>query len=522
MFIRKKRAGRYDYLQVVENHREGSHTRQRVVATLGRLDRLQADGDIDTLMRSLERFCAQVKLQEAHSRGELRALGAWSIGPELIFGRLWDRLKLPAIIGGLLEGRKFEFDVEKAIFVTVLHRLFEAGSDRQAARWMTGVSVAGAEGIQLHHLYRAMRWLGGVKDRVEDGLFSAHQDLFTELSLVFFDTTSIYFEGRGGETLGQLGCSKDRRGDHKQVVVGALLTQTGRPISCDVAPGNQTDVTALLPMVDRARARFGLKRVCWVADRGMCSKDIIEGLEERQMEYILGVRMRAVKEVWEEVLSRAGRYRDVDDNLKVKEVWVGDRRYVLCYNPEEAAKDKADREAIIEALQEELERNPKALVSNRGYRRFLKIDGKAISINKDKVAEEERFDGRFVLRTNTTLPADEVALRYKELWMVEAFFRAAKSLLETRPVYHKYDDTIRGHIFSSFLALLLRHELMSSLALRGEKPEWADIVRDLAALQEVEVEQDGRRYRLRLPLQGVCGKVFQAVGVAVPSPVRAV
>ncbi|NPV54756.1 MAG: transposase, partial [Firmicutes bacterium] len=242
-------------------------------------------------------------------------------------------------------------------------------------------------------------------------------------------------------------------------------------------------------------------------------KDIIDELEKRQMEYILGVRMRAVKEVWEDVLSRVGRYRDVEDNLKVKEVWVGDRRYVLCYNPEEAAKDKASREAILEALEEELERNPKALVKNRGYRRFLKIDGKAISIDKDKVAEEERFDGKFVLRTNITLSADEVALRYKDLWMVEAFFRATKSLLETRLVFHRYDDTIRGHIFSSFLALLLRHELMSSLALRGEKPEWADIVRDLAALQEVEVEQDGRRYRLRLPLQGVCGKVFQAVGV---------
>ncbi len=282
---------------MVENHREGRHTRQRVVATLGRLDRLQADGDIDTLMCSLGRFCTQVKLQEAHSRGELRALGAWSIGPELIFGRLWDRLKVPAIIEGLLDGRKFEFDVERDIFATVLYRLFEAGSCRQAARWMTGVLVPGAEGIQLHHLYRAMRWLGGVKDRIEDGLFYAHRDLFTELSLVFFDITSIYFEGRGGETLGRLGHSKDRRGDHNQVVVGALLSQTGRPISCDVAPGDQVDVAALLPMVDRTRARFGLKRVCWVADRGMCSKDIIDELENRQMEYILGVRMRAVKEV---------------------------------------------------------------------------------------------------------------------------------------------------------------------------------------------------------------------------------
>ncbi len=232
--------------------------------------------------------------------------------------------------------------------------------------------------------------------------------------------------------------------------------------------------------------------------------------------------MRAVKEVWDEVLSRAYRYRDVDDNLKVNEVWVGDRRCVLCHNPEEAAKDKPDREAIIEALQEELKRNLKALVSNCGYCRFLKIDSKAISTNKDKVAEKERFDGRFVLMTNTTLRADEVALKCKELWMVEAFFRAAKSLLQTRPVFHKYDDTVRGHIFSSFLAVPLRHELMSFLALRGEKPEWADIVRDLAALQEVEMERDGRRWRLSLPLQGGCGKVFQAVGVAVPPPVRAV
>ena len=211
------------------------------------------------------------------------------------------------------------------------------------------------------------------------------------------------------------------------------------------------DVTAPLPMVDRARARFGLKRVCWVVNRGMCGKDIIEGLEERQMEYILGVRMRAVKEVGEDVLSRAGRYRDIDDNLKVKEVWVGERRYVLCYNPEEAAKDKASREAILEALEEELKRDPKALVKNRGYRRFLKIDGKAISIDKDRVVEEERFEGKFVLRTNTILPADEVALRYRDLWMVEAFFRAAKSLLETRPVFHKYDDIIRGHIFRASL-----------------------------------------------------------------------
>jgi len=354
---------------------------------------------------------------------------------------------------------------------------------------------------------------------VEEELFFLHRDLFTELSLVFFDTTSLYFEGRGGN-LGRFGHSKERRPDHKQVVVGALLTQEGRPVSCDIAPGDQTDVKTLLPIVDKARTQFDLERVCWVADRGMFSKEVIMGLEERGMEYILGAKMRNCKEVREEVLSRAGRYRVIKDNLMVKEVWVGDRRYVVCYNPEEAAKDKQDREAILEALEEQVKKDPKSLVKNRGYRRYLKIEDDAVSVDRQKAQKEERLDGKFVLRTNTSLSTEEVAIQYKRLWQVESFFRLSKDLLETRPIFHKYDNTIRGHIFCSFLALLLRYELMTRLQVQGEKPEWADLIRDVQALEEFTVEHDGRLYRLRLPLKGVCGKVFQAVGVAIPPPVK--
>ena len=188
------------------------------------------------------------------------------------------------------------------------------------------------------------------------------------------------------------------------------------------------------------------------------------------------------------------------------EVTVEGRRYVVCHNPSEAEKDKADREAILAELEEKLKSGPKALIGNRGYRRYLKVDGGAVVIDREKLKEEEKFDGKFVLVTNTALPAAEVAKQYKKLWMVEAFFRASKSLLETRPVFHQNGEAIRGHIFCSFLALLLRHELMERLKKRDEKPEWSDIIRDLAALQEVEVEQEGERYRLRLPLQGICGK----------------
>jgi len=385
---------------------------------------------------------------------------------------------------------------------------------------MRDVVVSGAEGLELHHLYRAMRWLGEAKDQVEEALFAGRRDLFTEVSLAFFDTTSLYFEGRGGESLGQYGHSKDHRPDLRQMVVGAVLTGDGRPVCCELWPGNQADGNALLPVVDRIRARFGIQRVCWVADRGMTSGAVIEGLEGRELQYILGARMRRQKEVREEVLSRAGRYHEVEDNLLVKEVWVEDRRYVVCHNPEEAAKDAADREAIVKALEDALNDGAGHLVGNRGYRRFLRVEKGAVVIDSRKVTEDARYDGKFVLRTNTSLPAGEVAVQYKRLLLVEQFFRATKSLLDTRPIFHQWDSTIKGHVFCSFLALVLVDELKRKLAEHGLKLEWDVIRQDLEALDQAQVREGDQWYLLRGPLQGVAGKVLQAAGVAVPPTLR--
>lgn len=199
-----------------------------------------------------------------------------------------------------------------------------------------------------------------------------------------------------------------------------------------------------------------------------------------------------------------------------------DRRYVVAYNPLEAARERGSRQAMLQTLEQKLAQGPKALVGNRGFRRFLKVAKGSITIDEAKVKAAARYDGKFVIRTNTDLPAAEVAQQYKRLWQVEAFFRAAKSLLDSRPVYHRWDATITGHLFVSFLALWLAHELQQRLAAKGRVLEWADILRDLEALEEVEVRHEDRLYRLRLPLQGVAGKVLQAVGVAVPPPVREV
>ncbi len=521
MFIRIKGTEPYRYLQVVENRRDGNRVVQRVLCTLGRMDQLVASGATDALLRSLARFGRQVRLVEGYRGGQLEAKQVRQIGPDLALGRLWDGVGIQGVIDNLLQDRRFEFPVERAIYVTVLHRLFESGSDRSCERWGRGLRIPGAEELELHHLYRAMRWLGEAKDMVEEALFCRRRDLFTEFTLAFFDTTSLYFEGRGGETLGRYGHSKDHRPDLRQMVMGAVLAGDGRPVSCELWPGNHVDSKALLPVVDRLRRRFGLKRVCWVADRGMVNQGTIEGLEERGMEYILGARMRQQREVREGVLGRGGRYREVADNLRVKEVWVEGRRYIVCHNPDEATKDAADRQAIVGSLEDKLKEGIKQLVGNRGYRRFLRTLKGAMTIDRDKVEQDARYDGKFVLRTNTSLPADEIAVQYKRLLMVEQFFRSAKSLLHTRPVFHQWDATIQGHVFCSFLALMLVDEMKRRLATRGWNLEWADIRHDLEALTEVEVRDGEETYLLRPPLQGVAGKVLQALGVAIPPSVRA-
>ena len=547
MFFRTKKSGPRSYLQLVENHWQDGRPQQTVLATLGRLDELQQRGAVDSLLCSGARFANKLLVLSAHQRGELTAERTLRLGAALIFERLWQQTGCAEVLAQLLAPRRFEFAVERAVFLRVLHRLLAPGSDRAADKWKHDYLLDGAAALELHHLYRAMAWLGEelpadaqggstrlvplcTKDRIEEGLFQRRRDLFTQLQVVFFDTTSIYFEGEGGDELGQYGHSKDHRPDLYQMIVGAVLDGDGRPICCEMWPGNTTDVKTLIPIVDGLYRRFGIVKVCIVADRGMISQETLNDLDQQGWPYILGARMRRCKEVRDQVLSDRGCFRVVHPKshdpkdpapLKVKDVRIDGRRYVVCVNEDEVKKDRADREALVAGLREQLRAGDKSLVGNKGYRRFLKVEGPGhFAIDEAKIAAEARYDGTWVLRTSTDLPTADVALQFKRLWLVEQWFRACKSLLETRPIYHQRDATIRGHVFCSFLALLLRYELQARLGARGPVPEWADVLADLERLQYVDVEQDGKRFRLRTQLQGTCGRVFRAVGVAIPPTVQ--
>jgi transposase len=532
MFIRVKKIGPYEYLYLVENAREGGRHVQRVIKALGRRDEVENSDLLDGLIASAARHSRRSIVLSSFYRGELPELRRLSIGPDLVFGRLWQETGCADVLRQLLGERQFGFDVERAIYLTVLHRLMVSGSDRHAHDWHQRLRIPGAEALTLRQAYKAMAWLGETTDDdrpitelIEEALYRHRQPLFGELSVAFFDTTSLYFEGRGGATLGQRGFSKDFRPQLHQVVLGIVLDGHDRPIASFLWPGNTADVTTLLPVVERLRTRFAISRACVVADRGMISAATIAGLEAQGIDYILGVRERSTAEVRTTVIDDDGvavpltilRQKGETD-LAIKDVVLGGRRYVLARNPEQARKDAETRTALLAGLERKLTQGDKALVGNAGYRRFLADPaGEGFTIDAAKVEADARYDGLFVLRTNTKLTALQVVLRYRNLLAVEQGFLAAKTLLATRPIFHRTDAAIRGHIFCTFLALVLRKELMDRLAARHlAMPEWQQVVDDLADLSEIEVEQDGRCALLRTAPGSTIDALCRAVGITLP------
>ena len=547
MYFRRKTSGGRAYLQIVESRREGDQVRQQVIATLGRYEDLKASGQLERLLRSGARFAEKAMVLGALDDDTAARIASRRIGPALVFERLWEETGCRAVIEELSGGRKHGFALERAVFLTVLHRLFGGGSDRAADRWREDYAIAGTDGLTLHHLYRAMAWLGEelpakeqdgrtpfaprcLKDVVEERLFDHRRDLLTRLDLVFMDTTSLYFEGAGGQTLGQHGYSKDHRPDLRQMILAVVIDGDGRPVCSEMWPGNTADVTTLIPVIERLRRRFAIARVCVVADRGLISAETLAELEARRLLYILGVRERTDKLVRELVLDDPAPFvplvmskRGKQVDYEAKAVMLAGRRYIVCRNHQEAEKDAADRAAILAALERQLAKGDKALIGNTGYRRYLKtISDEHFAIDAAKVEEEKKFDGIFVLRTNTDLNPLETMLCYKHLWTVEQTFRTAKHLLATRPIFHKLDETIRGHVFCSFLALVLKKALDDRIAAVGRAGSWPEIIADLDSLTETEIEHDGKRFVARSAPRPAASLALRAIGVALPPTIRPV
>ena len=523
MYMRETRQKRADgslvtHLQLVESvwnpHKKRSEV--RIVHNCGRAEDPKTAERLRNLARSILKKCDPQEIVQ-HS-AQWRLVDAWPYGPLYVLEALWQRLGLADIIANQLKGRKLGFPVERALFAMVANRACAPCSKLYCyEQWLReDVRMAGTDTLDLHHLYRAMDVLEAHKEDIEQALYFRLADLLNlDVELLFYDTTSLHFEideidqGHGEDdlvegsmaagaktykALRKRGLAKNGRSDAPQIVIGLAVTRDGLPVRHWVFPGNTVDVSTVAQVKDDLRG-WKLSRCVFVGDAGMVSQDNLNKLSASGGKYILCMPMRRGDEVTHEVLQRPGRYQQVADNLRVKEVVVGEgerrRRYVVCHNPAEEKRQRAHRRQVLDELNAELaslhevqgERHSKRvcqLRASRRYGRYLRLTkGGLLRIDAAKQRLEEQLDGKFVVHSNddSLTPAD-LALGYKQLQRVEEAWRTLKSGLRLRPVYHWAVHRIHAHVALSVLAMLLERVIEQACG-----DTWRNIRADLERIK---------------------------------------
>ena len=538
------------YLALAHNQRVGAVTKANVLLNLGREDRLDPGG-LRRLVRSINRYlgepdtdgtdAAAVTGTDTATEG-LRLMSSRPAGAAWLLHGLWKALDVDTALRKVLGGRRFTTDVERVLFALVANRAIDPSSKLAAAEWAThDVAIPDLAGMDDDQAYRAMDLLieADTDASVQEAVFFAVADLLNlEVDLLFFDTTSTYFERDtedadpadgeyGTPGFRRYGHSKDHRKDLPQIVIGLAVTREGIPVRCWCWPGNTND-QAILPEVRDGLRGWRLGRVVTVVDRGFSSRENLAYLQRAGGHYIAGERMRDGNARAHEALSRQGRYQQVRDNLRVKEVKIASTpgiRWIICHNPDEAERDQAAREAAITRIRAELDRITTARARAREQARARragsaavsaaarkKADGKAASdeaahvtaecalrehpalgrwlrqtpsgrlvLDRAKVTAEARLDGKYLLSTSDPdLSAEDVALGYKNLLEAERGFRDLKSTIELRPVFHRIEPRIRAHVLLCWLALLLIR-----IAERRTGQTWRQINRELGRLHAI-------------------------------------
>lgn len=484
------------YLQLAHNEWDpaAKASRTKVLYSFGREDQMDVAG-IRRLVAALCRLLDSGDALAATGPSELRFLESRALGGAFVLDGLWRKLGIDAAMRGMLATTRMEPRVERILFALVANRALAPSSKLAATRWIEHDVVI--DGLDLpvvdESCYRAMDWLIDVEPALGRIVFDNTADLLNlEVDLLFFDTTSTYFEAedadvpvgrdeRGMAAEGDAavkeagfrtwGKSKDSRGDLPQIVVGMAVTRDGIPVRCWAWPGNTAD-SALIRQVRDDMRDWSLSRIVWVADRGFTSEQNRRYLRKAGGHYILGEKLRGGTPEAEAALSRQGRYRHVADNLQVKEVRLdsdlADDRFVICFNPDAAVRDAAIRARMIAILEETIDGSDtlsrdrraelRGVISTKpGLKRYLRTTpGGLLRIDRKAVEAEANLDGKFLLRcSDPKLSAEDIALGYKQLLEVERGWRDIKSIIDMRPVYHRVEDRIRAHVLLCWLALLL-------------------------------------------------------------------
>jgi hypothetical protein len=559
MYLRESKQKRADgsvvtYLQLAENlwNAEKRRSETRVVCNCGRADDPAVTERLRRLAKSILRRCSPEEIVAGD--GNWRLVCAWPYGDVYALQALWERLGIGEILNEQAAKRRLGFNVERALFAMVANRALAPCSKLYCyEQWLReDVKIAGTQALSLQQLYRAMDFLEANKEAIERSIFFRLADLLNlDVDVVFYDTTSLHFEideedcGLGAQDLvhgsreagrkpypapRKRGHAKNGRSDVPQIVVGLAVTREGFPVRHWVFPGNTVDVTTIEQVKADLRG-WQLTRCLFVGDAGMVSEANLEVLSRGAGKYLLCMPMRRGDEITKQVLSRPGRYQSVAENLQVKEVIVGEgerrRRYALCYNPQEAERQRSHRAEVIQELEAELaslreasdEQHSKrecALRASARYGRYLKLTAQGrLALDVAKVKQAERFDGKFVVHSNDdTLSAEDMALGYKQLQRVEEAWRTLKSGLRLRPVFHWAPHRIHAHVALTVLSLLLERSAEHACG-----DTWRNIRDDLKRIQLAQLlSPNGTVWQVTEPT-AEASKRLKSLGIKPPAPV---
>ena len=547
------------YLHLAHNQWDPARQRSvpKLIYSFGREDTLDRDA-INRLVASLAKLLDRADAVPATAGSDLVFIESRPLGGAHVLDALWRRLNIDTIIRRAgRDGRGRPRDnaaTERVLFGLVANRALAPSSKLAAADWISNdVHIPGLPATSDDACYRAMDWLHEIRGEVEKEIYHQVAHLLNlEVDLLFFDTTSTYFElGDADDPVarnwrGELarsdeeadhdkaagfrahGKSKDSRDDLPQIVIGMAVTRDGVPVRVWCWPGNTGD-SALIRQVKADMRDWSLGRVVWVADRGFSSQENRRYLQAGAGHYIIAEKLRSDSPDIKAALSRQGRYQAVAGNLQVKEVRIANAgdRFVICYNPDAATRDAATRGDLITRLEEMIAGSDKLSVTKRaelrgkisampGLNRFLRVTpGGLLRIDKARIKTEENLDGKYLLRSSDPkLSAEDIALGYKQLLEVERGWRDMKSVLDLRPVYHRLEERIRAHVILCWLALLLIRIIETTTS-----ETWSAVRRHLDRLHAGTFTGPAGTFRQRTELTKAQTDLLARLDIPAPRPI---
>lgn len=517
----KSNGKEYKYYQLVESYRKHGTPRQKVILTLGRVEEFDR-ARVDDIVSALQEYTDQIAVLD--SMEDWHHTWARNYGDIFVLDKLWHELQLDQIFARLLAPHEYAFDVIAALKAMVFNRAIDAQSKLSTYEWMQE-DVYYPEGapLDLHHLYRALDFLIAHKNEVETTLYNQLVTLFTvDVSVVFYDCSLVDMYGASADLV------QYSRNGRRQFLVCLVLSRDGLPLSYEILPGNTPDIDTVTATMEKLKERFAIGQCLFVGDRGMVSQEKLEQLEALGYQYIVGVRLTQWKEVKEEVITTPGRYSQVKKNLQVKEVHLGKKRYLICYNPLQAERDQKLREEVVKTLEAEIDgvdpdsKKAAALYGHKYKGRYLRRlqDGR-LKIDRSQIREESKYDGKYILLTSEPrLSKEEIATTYKRLSRIERSFRSLKSLHDLNPVYHHADRRIKAHVAVCILAHLLERVMEQKLEQAGLEITASTALRRLGRMKAIRTTIKEKEYLIRTDSTAEMNEIFQALHYRPPSRVK--